>query len=92
MELSANVGRFYINGEWVEPSTDDTLEVINPATEAPITSIAMGTPTDVRSTVFCASSVRWLLTNVNRISCRSFKPYYSAFGCPLRRPRKLDFR
>ena len=45
MELSANVGRFYINGEWVEPSTDDTLEVINPATEAPITSIAMGTPT-----------------------------------------------
>ena len=77
MELSANVGRFYINGEWVEPSTDDTLEVINPATEAPITSIAMGTPTDVDAAVEAAqaafdgysqTSIEYRVDLLNRIT------------------------
>ena len=77
MELSANVGRFYINGEWVEPSTDNTLEVINPATEAPITSIAMGTPTDVDAAVEAAqaafdgysqTSIEYRVDLLNRIT------------------------
>ena len=56
MELSSNLGRFYINGEWVEPSTDATIEVINPATEAAIASIAMGTPADVDAAVEAAQA------------------------------------
>ena len=31
-----NARKFYINGAWVEPSTTDTLDVINPATERPM--------------------------------------------------------
>ena len=45
-----NTNKFYINGEWVEPSTSDTLEVINPATEEAIASIAMGGTADVDAT------------------------------------------
>ena len=48
--------KFYINGEWVDPSTSDTLEVINPATEQPITSIAMGGPADVDKAVAAAKA------------------------------------
>ncbi len=54
MELSANLQRFYINGEWVEPQTQTTLEVITPATEAPIAEIAMGTPAEVDAAVAAA--------------------------------------
>ena len=48
--------KFYINGEWVDPSTSDTLEVINPSTEQPITSIAMGRPADVDNAVAAAKA------------------------------------
>ena len=48
--------KFYINGEWVDPSTSDTLEVINPATEQPITRIAMGGPADVDRAVAAAKA------------------------------------
>ena len=42
-----HVKQFYINGQWVDPLTSDTLAVINPATEQPIESIAMGGADDV---------------------------------------------
>ncbi|MEC9240527.1 MAG: hypothetical protein VX486_07840, partial [Pseudomonadota bacterium] len=32
----SNRTKFYINGEWVETSTSETLDVINPATEQAI--------------------------------------------------------
>ena len=48
--------KFYINGEWVDPSTSDTLEVINPSTEQPITSIAMGGTADVDKAVAAAKA------------------------------------
>jgi aldehyde dehydrogenase (NAD+) len=39
---------FYIDGAWVEPSAGSTtLDVTNPATEAPMGRIAMGTAADV---------------------------------------------
>ena len=41
-----NTGNFYINGAWVAPLSTATQAVINPATEAPITSIAMGNAAD----------------------------------------------
>jgi aldehyde dehydrogenase (NAD+) len=49
-----NADKFYINGEWVAPSTDETRDVINPATEQPIAQIAMGGKEDVDRAVAAA--------------------------------------
>ena len=44
--------QFYINGEWVNPVNKlKTLDVINPATEDVIGSIAMGDSDDVDAAV-----------------------------------------
>ena len=51
-----HVKQFYINGQWVEPHTTDTLAVINPATEQPIESIAMGGADDVDDAVAAAKA------------------------------------
>ncbi|HEY5645723.1 MAG TPA: aldehyde dehydrogenase family protein [Pseudomonadales bacterium] len=51
-----NTHKFYINGEWVAPSTSDTLDVINPATEEAIASIAMGGKADVDRAVAAAKA------------------------------------
>ncbi len=51
-----HVKQFYINGQWVEPHTSDTLAVINPATEQPIESIAMGGADDVDDAVAAAKA------------------------------------
>ncbi|MFT7652403.1 MAG: aldehyde dehydrogenase (NAD+) [Limisphaerales bacterium] len=48
--------KFYINGEWVESSTGETLDVINPATEQVIDQIAMGGEADVDRAVNAARS------------------------------------
>lgn len=47
-------GRFYINGEWVLPEQERTLDVINPATEESIGTIALGGPADVDRAVSAA--------------------------------------
>ena len=49
-----NAQKFYINGQWVEPSTDQRLHVINPATETVIGTIAMGAQADVDAAVAAA--------------------------------------
>ena len=54
----SNRTKFYINGEWVAPSTSDTIDVINPATEQPIGQVAMGGAADVDKAVAVQSSVR----------------------------------
>ena len=46
--------QFYINGEWVAPTTSDVFDVINPSTEEVITQIAMGGPGDVDKAVRAA--------------------------------------
>mgnify|MGYP001438608636 CR=1 FL=1 len=51
----SNQTKFYINGEWVEPSTTDTLDVINPATEQAIGPVAMGGLADVDRAVEAAA-------------------------------------
>jgi aldehyde dehydrogenase (NAD+) len=48
--------QFYIDGQWVDPLTSDTLAVINPATEQPIESIAMGGAEDVDAAVAAAKA------------------------------------
>jgi len=52
----SNQLKFYINGEWVEPSTSQTLDVINPATEESIGQIAMGGAADVDKAVVAAKA------------------------------------
>lgn len=46
--------QFYINGQWVEPSTTDTVDVINPATEKVVATIALGGKEDVDAAVAAA--------------------------------------
>ncbi|MFJ4292210.1 aldehyde dehydrogenase family protein [Cupriavidus sp. NPDC089707] len=47
--------RFYIHGEWVTPAAGSTLtDVINPATEAPVAQLAMGTVADADRAVAAA--------------------------------------
>ncbi len=50
----SNRTKFYIDGEWVEPSSSETLDVINPATELPIGQVAMGGVEDVDKAVSAA--------------------------------------
>ncbi|MGO9818101.1 MAG: aldehyde dehydrogenase family protein [Acidocella sp.] len=46
--------QFYIDGEWVDPVSPRTLDVINPATEQAFTQIAIGTAADVNRAVAAA--------------------------------------
>lgn len=39
--------KFYINGEWVDPATPKSLDVINPATEGVCATISIGSAEDV---------------------------------------------
>lgn len=50
----SNQQKFYIDGQWVDPVGKETLDVINPATEEPIGTIAMGTKEDVNKAVAAA--------------------------------------
>ena len=49
-----NTGSFYIGGAWVKPLSPATLEVINPATEAAIATIAMGSAADAARAISAA--------------------------------------
>jgi aldehyde dehydrogenase (NAD+) len=49
-----NSGRFYIDGAWVQPLSTETLEVINPATEAAFASIALGNAADTARAIAAA--------------------------------------
>lgn len=46
--------QFYIDGEWVDPVTPKTLDVINPATEAVCGRISLGSAADVDKAVAAA--------------------------------------
>ncbi len=48
--------QFYINGEWVDPATPATLDVINPANEEPCAKISMGSKADVDAAVAAAKA------------------------------------
>ena len=48
--------QFYINGEWVDPATPNTLDVINPATEEVCAHISMGSEEDVNRAVAAAKA------------------------------------
>ena len=61
----SNNQKFYINGEWVDPVSSATLDVINPATEDAIATIAMGNEEDLNRAVAAAKNAfdSWSLTS-----------------------------
>jgi len=46
--------KFYINGQWISPSEQGLISVINPATEEAVATIAAGGPSDVDKAVAAA--------------------------------------
>ena len=50
----SNARKFYIDGQWVEPSGTRTMDVVNPATEEVIDTIALGDEKDVDRAVTAA--------------------------------------
>ena len=48
--------KFYINGQWVDPITPKTCDVINPATEETFATISMGSAGDVDKAVAAAKA------------------------------------
>jgi aldehyde dehydrogenase (NAD+) len=50
----SNQQKFYIDGAWVNPLGDRTLDVHDPSTEAPIATIALGNAADVDRAVAAA--------------------------------------
>ncbi|MEA2172251.1 MAG: aldehyde dehydrogenase, partial [Solirubrobacteraceae bacterium] len=57
-ELPASVAehaqQFYVDGAWVAPASDATLDVIDPSTEQSVATIALGTAEDVDRAVAAA--------------------------------------
>ena len=49
-----NLTKFYINGEFTDPSSKETLGIINPATEEEIGIVALGSIEDVDTAVYSA--------------------------------------
>ncbi len=58
--------KFYIDGQWVDPVSPKTAEVINPATEAVSGRISLGSPADVEKAVKAArrAFATWSETSV----------------------------
>lgn len=52
--IPANALKFYINGEWVDPIEPKTMDVINPANEAVIGQVSLGSAKDVDAAVAAA--------------------------------------
>lgn len=50
----SNERKFYIDGNWQDPSSDTLLDVINPATEQVVTRIAAGNTNDIDKAVRAA--------------------------------------
>ncbi|MEM6661283.1 MAG: aldehyde dehydrogenase family protein [Pseudomonadota bacterium] len=51
-----NHKKFYINGAWVDPIDSTDFDVINPATEEPVATIALGSKADLDNAVAAAKN------------------------------------
>ena len=51
-----NLSKFYINGEWVTPDSEQMFPVLNPATEARIGTVVLGNAADVDRAVAAAKA------------------------------------
>ena len=74
--------KFYINGEWVESSTGETLDVINAATEQVIDQIAKGGEADVDRAKRVARHIRTGNIHLNGAVVDNQAPFggYKKFG------------
>jgi aldehyde dehydrogenase (NAD+) len=66
-EVVKELNRFYIGGRWVEPAPGAKFaDIVNPATEAAVGSVAMGTSADVDAAVAAARAAfpAWSATSV----------------------------
>jgi len=55
MTIEQNIGRFYIDGVWVEPAASVSfIDVINPATEASVAQVAIGSQKDAEKAIAAA--------------------------------------
>ena len=52
-----NTKNFYINGQWIEPSENNVLDVINPANEEVVSEISLGNENDLNKAVSAAKKV-----------------------------------
>lgn len=59
--------RFYIDGQWQEPSGNKTIEVVNPATEQVLATVPEGTAEDVDRAVAAARKAfdEWAFTSID---------------------------
>ena len=57
--------QFYINGEWVDPATPQSLDVIDPATEEVAGHISLGSDADIDNAVNAAVNAfkTWSITS-----------------------------
>lgn len=55
--------KFYINGEWVDPTIPNIFDVINPANEEAFTQISLGTKADVDKAVAAAKAAFPIYSN-----------------------------
>lgn len=61
------MNQLYINGQFVESASTDTLDVRNPVTEQVITTITLGTPEDVDTAVAYAEAAQAKWAKVNAV-------------------------
>ena len=52
--MAKSYDKFYIGGQWVAPSSTETISVVNPATEEPCATVPAGKPADIDRAVAAA--------------------------------------
>jgi betaine-aldehyde dehydrogenase len=52
--MAKSYDKFYIGGQWVAPSSNETITVVNPATEEPCATVPAGKPADIDCAVAAA--------------------------------------
>lgn len=61
-----NLGKFYIDGQWVTPTSDHRFPVLNPATEQQIGTITLANEADVNRAVAAASAAFETFSQVSK--------------------------
>jgi len=101
-----NLLKFYINGEWVEPVSDEIMPVLNPASGQQIGGVALGNEADIDRAVAAASAAfgRYgqsekserldLLRRIREVSERRFEELAQAMrlemGAPITMAREAQ--
>src|SRR5258707_1054613 len=93
--------KFYIDGEWVDPTAPNDFKVINPATEEPAGVISMGSASDVDRAVAAARRAfdtfsqtsreerRALLQNIHSVYKKRYADVANAIRDEMGAPTRL---